>query len=518
MGFSRVVFGGIDLCHSRDGYSHAMGSNEHDAGPRLGGTGMRVKTNAGRDAETTPDFFNAISSFGVQATAASRAGVAVINPAADAAVIEGVEFQTLEKIDLERPGVHPFETLHARLPPDTPAVRVANLSAMQRELRRANGRLRRVVELSEEALECNDGLFGRKGKTANFRHKRRMDKIERHLDTKLKDMSEIVRMFSSRAFLHMPPSDREWTDEEIEQAGKTYYSAYLDNARAVLALVEQAQERVAAAIEEEDEAPDFERLFGQWQRDAVPGRALAWRHRHPLDDATLAETVRQQFDRCERAFLGVMEQRDTSHARKVRDEVSLEPVRGRLQILFMEGNAQDLAKTRDQLAGLRDPEATQLIHLAEGYLAELKEEPEAAFAAYGKLIDDVRQGLAQGDAEHPNPCLEDALRRMVFIALSREWHDRALLILETLAGLSPAYEPQFAELLRLSGHVEAAANVYTDYLRKAPGDHVAMLRLGKLYQAMGAVDAAKTAFSYVLENDPRNQAALSLLRQIETAA
>ena len=35
-------------------------------------------------------------------------------------------------------------------------------------------------------------------------------------------------MFSARAFLHMPPSDREWTDDEIEQAGKTYYTAYRD--------------------------------------------------------------------------------------------------------------------------------------------------------------------------------------------------------------------------------------------------------------------------------------------------
>ena len=101
---------------------------------------------------------------------------------------------------------------------------------MRRELAQAHKRLREIIKLANEALACNDGLFGRGGKPADFRHKRRMDKIEHRLDTRLSGFSEIVRMFSAQAFLHMPPSDREWTDDEIEQAGKTYYTAYLDNA------------------------------------------------------------------------------------------------------------------------------------------------------------------------------------------------------------------------------------------------------------------------------------------------
>lgn len=84
--------------------------------------------------------------------------------------------------------------------------------------------------------------------------------------------------------------------------------------------------------------------------------------------------------------------------------------------------------------------------------------------------------------------------------------------------MSPAYEPQFAELLRLSGNTDAAITVYSDYLSKAPGDHVAMLRLGKLYRTIGAVDAARTAFTYILEHDPENKAAQTLLEEIDTAA
>ncbi len=518
MGFSRVIFGGIDLCHSGDGYSHAQGSNERDAGPRLGGTGMRVKTNAGTDAETTPDFFNAIRAFGTQVLAARRSGLEVVNPAPDAAVIDGVDFRTLDQLHLQDAESDPFDVLHSCLPADSRELRIANLCEIQRELARANGRLRKVAKLAEEALECNAGLFGRDGKTADFRHKKRMDRIERQLDSRLEDLSEIVRMFSSRAFLHMPPSDREWTDEEIEHAGKTYYTAYRDNAREVLRLVEQAQEHVQSAFMEENKAPEFDRLLQYWESDQIPGRALVWSHRHPKGLKGLAPELRGQFDRLVKSFNDILQQRDTLHARKVRAEISLAPVRGRLQALFKERNEPQLLNAMSQLRELHNPEAQQLLHLADGYLAELQDRDEAAFDCYSQVIDDIRGQLCGGTEEQAQAWLEDALRRMVYIAMSKEWHTQALLVLETLAELAPAYEPQYAELLRLSGNLPAAAAIYTNYLSKAPDDHVAMLRLGKVYQAMGAEDAAKTAFCYVLEKDPDNRAAQSLLQQAGTAA
>ncbi len=518
MGFTRIVFGGIDLCHSAEGFSHAKGSNEYDAGPRLGGAGMRVKTNGGASAETTPDFFNAIKSFGAQATAARQAGIRAINTASGSAVIEGVEYLPLDDIDIEPAAGDPFELLHAQLPLDSTALRVRNLSAMQKELSRCNGRLRKVVELADEALNCNDGLFGRNGKVADFKFKKRMDKVERQLDSKLKDVSTIVKMFSARAFLHMPPSDREWTDEEIEQAGKTYYTAYRDNARDVLKLVEEAQQRMRTALLEEDAAPDFVQLLAQWEKDGIPGRAQAWRYRHSETAALMPEEIRTRFAQMDRAFEQIIAARETSHLEKVRAEAKLGPVRSKLQLLFKEQNSDELANTLEQLLRQEGSEARQLEQLARGYLTELRGDPAAAFDQYANLIELVQKDLNDGASEDPNPRLEDGLRRMVVIAMAEEWFEQALLILETLAGLAPTYEPQYAELLRLSGKPEAAADVYTNYLSKAPQDSAVMLRLGKLYQSMGVTDAAKTAFNYVLQNEPENRTAQALLQQVETAA
>ncbi len=518
MGFERVIFGGIDLCHSSDGYSHAKGSNEYDAGPRFAGNEIRVPTNSGRSAETPPDFYTAIRSFGGQIAPAVEQGMIVLNPAANAAAIDGVTFAPLDTIELDTLQTDPFETLHARLPADTAALRRGNIAVMQRELARVNGRLRKVDQLAREALDCNDGLFGRNGKRADFKYKKRMDKIERQLDNKLKDVSQIVRMFSARAFLSMPPSDREWSDDEIEQAGKTYYTAYRENTRLLLDLVERAQTRLKSAIEEESDDPDFDRLLQQWDSDKVPGRAQAWRHRHPTVAARLPDDVVARFDQCDRAFEQLLQARDTDHARKARQDVSLAPVAGRLQLLFKQKKQAELSDVITLLQGLSGTEAAQLAQLGLGYLGELQGDEGAAFDHYAELIELVREDLNTEAQHSSNRRLEDALGRMAVIALSQQQHEQALLIMETLAGLAPAHQPQYAELLRLTGDTDAAIDIYTNYLNSAPGDLVSMLRLGRLYQSIGAKEAAKTAFDYVLQQEPDNTTAKSLLKQLDSAA
>lgn len=518
MGFRQIIFGGIDLCHSSEGFTHARGSNEHDAGPRLGGNDMRVPTNSGRYAETSPDFFNAITSFSTQVQQARTRGIQVVNPAPGAAVIEGADYQAIETIRFEATDDDPFVTIHALLPLDSAENRMASYTTMEKELTRAYGRLRQVIKLSEEALECNDGLFGRNGKTADFKYKKRMDKIERQLDNKLKDVSQIVRTFSARAFLHMPPSDREWTDEELEQAGKTYYGAYRGNAKLLMSLIDEARERLASAREEEQAQPDFRRMLAQWDKDGTPGRAAVWTFRHAEAAQKIPDTVRHQLAQRQKRFDELLRSRDTGHARKVREQAQLGPVRAKLQTLFKQREDDELRNVVQQIRKLEGRDAAELTQLGLGYQAERAGRTEEAFAHYAQLIDLVRETVADAPSDDANARLEDALGRMIAIAMDAEQYDRALLILETLAELAPSYRPQLAELLRLNGDIEGAIAIYNSYLGQAPGDLVCMLRLGKLYQSIGSKEAAKTAYDYVLQQEPENQAARALLDQLETAA
>ena len=140
--------------------------------------------------------------------------------------------------------------------------------------------------------------------------------------------------------------------------------------------------------------------------------------------------------------------------------------------------------------------------LSRGYLAELHGNENPALKAYQELVSE----------DTDVSVLEDALKRIAFICIDNRDLNNAVAALECLAQLSPSYAPQYAEILRLNGDAEAAASVYSEYLQKVPDDLGTMLKLGKLYKNMHASDAARMAFSYVLERDPGNGAAKALLQ------
>ena len=70
-----------------------------------------------------------------------------------------------------------------------------------------------------------------------------------------------------------------------------------------------------------------------------------------------------------------------------------------------------------------------------------------------------------------------------------------------MAGANPAAEESVA--------------TNTAILSQAPSDLPALNRLGRAHEALGSVDAARDAFTRVLELDPANQIASRRLRQLE---
>ena len=521
MGFAQVILGGVDLCYSREGHTHASGSNERNAGPMLGNVGIQVETNGGWMADTRHSFASAVEIMGGQAESALEQDCRIINPAEAAAKIPNVEHIRLDDIAL--PGEHfaAAELLQQHVPESTPEHRLAHYKAMLKAIARANGRLRAIIKLSDEALECNDGLFGRNGKTADFKYKKRMDKIEKKLDREYKDISPLVKNFASRAFLRLtrPDRDRDWTDEEIEKWGRAYYQIYKDAARNLIELLDTARERVQARIDEEQSPPNIAGLTAQWDKDRTPGRAKVWQLQHPEQAAQLDEfnraALQAQLDR----FQQVLDETDTEQAKWCSDNYTLGPVRSKLQILFVQQDLEELQRTAGELAKLDSEQAGVLLALANGYLCELQGDKDGAMAHYQVLLDHFAAQMESNGGELPrSPELEDALRRLSGLALERQDTDNALMMMQVLTSLSPAYSPQYAELLRLTGDYQGAVDVYTGYLELAPNDYGAMLKLGKIFQTAGSAESASWAYNYVLEKDPGNQAAQTLLSDLAASA
>lgn len=505
MGFSQVLLAGVDLCHSKEGYTHARGSDEHTIGPQLGKMGIRVETNGGWQAETSPDFATAIRMLELQAKQALEKGCAVINTAAGAAKIQNIKYVHPERIAMVPFKEPPEETIARVIPPDGREERTVHYRKMQDELQRAKGAFRKIRKLAKEALKSTDRLRSSGAPDADLGQYHRMNKIEKTLNRKYKNFVLLVKQFGVRNFLRIiRPGEENVYIEDTNRAKRLaiYYQTYVDSTGKIIDLIENAEKRLQARLEEEKDAPDIDLLIKQWQEDRQPGRYLVWKQRNPgagkkarLCHGTALNNIAGEFKK-------IMEEKETEHMRLMRKNINLSGVRAKALTLFQRREINELERLTEALVQHPDPKAERLLHLTRGYLAELQEKMEEALEAYNNLL-----------SEGGDPALlEDGLKRIAVICIDKRDTENAVAALECLTHLSATYTPQYAEILRLTGNREAAADVYNDYLVKVPDDLGAMLKLGYLYRDMHADEAARMAFNYVLERDPDNGAAKAMLQ------
>jgi tetratricopeptide (TPR) repeat protein len=501
MGFSQILLAGFDLCFTKDGFSHAQGSRERDAGPRIEELFPTVENYAGEIVPTTQAYFAAMTDLEAQAKTAAQDGCQILNIAEEAARIEGVAYCPLEKVLISPCEENPGIIIHRILPDDDISQHRKYTAAMLQELRVTETTLVKMQNLSRKALECNEGLFGRKGKKADYKYKLRMDKIEKRLNDEFSDLVYLVKKFGIRWFLKTtrPDSDVEWTDDEIEEVGRLYYEAYLSSCRDLVRMVKAAQKKLELRQKELEAVPDLECLEAFWKQESQLGRAQLM-----LDAMSVAYSP-ETIDRL-KGLAGHFWEQVASRKALIREGCfHAVDVKSKALLYFRKGDLTELETLRKSIVDhFSDIErARQLQILIEGLIAELNEQPDIALQAYHELV-----GVEMG------ALTEEALKRVATLSLKVQDSDNALLALECLAHISPAHQLNYASMLRLVGRLQDAAGVYGDYLTKMPDDATAMLTLGQLYMEMKALDAARTAFGYVLEVDPENSAAQTLLEQL----
>ena len=503
MGFSQLILAGVDLCFSREGFTHASGSNERQAGPQLGRTGMQVETNGGWPAETDHDLFSAIHQLVQQAREAARRGCRIVNPAPGAVRIEGIRFCPAAELEIEPLAEPPGTILDHAVPEETAESRIAYYREVLDELADIGRRLRQIEKLALEGLKANAGLFGRDGKKADFRCKGKMDRIEKKLK-KDAELSLLVKRIGIRHFLGLTrvDSEREWSDEEIERTGRHYYGAYRVSSASLLKMVEAAEQRLQVRLEEEKSSPDFSRLASQWRQDGQPGRVGLWSHRHPQADTGLAPEVRVEMAALQAEFQKVLERRETAHLQRSKAYAGLGGVLAKARNFFQRRNKEGLHALQKGLQAHPNPQAEHYRELVAGYLAELDGNSSEALAAYRKIVE---ASFA--------PLMEDVLRRVASVSLAKGDAADALLALNCLAAVSPGYLLQYADLLRLTGDHRRALDTYADYLDKVPQDLSAMMKLGLFYRELGIREGVELMFNQIITLDPTNQAAERLLQE-----
>lgn len=504
MGFSRIILAGIDLCFGADGYTHAKGSNERSAGPRFTLTTMRAKTNGGWYANTTADLANAIASMGAQAQEAKRCGTEVINPSPNSAKIANVEYRPLGEIDLSLSNSYTGITRTASMRKPGIAQKLMHYQSLEAELRKAHYHVAAIKSLSEEALSCNDRMYSADGLSiADRAAKRRMDRIEKELNGKHSRFSRLTKTLGIRDFIKLAkPFDLDEMDaKDARSTGEAYYTAYRAGAERLLKLLTSAINRIDCRREEDKESPDLKQMFKQWEEDRHLRRALLWQAQHPEAAKHLTAEDREGLDALAQRYENELNRTDTSHLSHVQRNSTLTAARHRARSLLKNQQLDELSKLAVALA---DHPAKEESHpyrlLVDGYMAELNNASQAALDAYVSIID-----------LRVEPLLEDTLLRVAYISLERGDAQNALAALECLAQLSPIFQPQYAELLKVTGQTLAAIDVYSGFLARFPDNLFVQLRLARLYHDSGIHDSARMLLRHILENHPNNEAARQLL-------
>ncbi len=499
MGFEQVLLMGVDLCFDANGATHAAGSNEQKMGPKLDQT-LVVETNCGGLAETSPDYYSAISYLSRQAQIARERGCRLINPASGAAKIAHVDFFP---VFINSMDANPVERALTALPPENALSRQQDSLKVLEELQKVRSKLNEIVKLSRAALQHNKKLFLPKNQI-NSHAKMKMDNIEKRLNNEFQDMARLIKVYGIQDFLKTTRVD-EWSTldgAEIEQTGELYYQAYKESAESLLDLLNKAIKRVQSRYEEDAATPDVNEIIEQYKEDQQSFRVAVLKYRNPYLEDRISP---QEWFRVQ----SLMEKANVSFSDRLNNPENnqlvlrdLSGVRAKALNLFKSQDNQGLERLRSGLITHPDHQvAGDLLSLVNGYLGEVAGDREAALSFYQNLI-----------GEEFTPLAEEALRRVAVISLDQQQIDMALLALECLSNASLNYKPKYADLLAALDQRQLAADVFTDYLEKTPSDLNVLLKLGINYQKMGEANAADTVFGLILEQDPENASARELLQ------
>lgn len=504
MGFKRIILAGVDLCFTRDGYTHANGSDEHIAGPRFNLTSLQVETNGEFMAPTSCDLVAAIDTLGAQAKTITESGCQIINPSANSAKVNHVTYLPLSEIALDDAPVDVPRLITEQIIPLT--LRYDNHQATIDELKRAEFQIRAILRLAKNAITLNKGMYSPHGTIDNYKDKRELDKIEKKLNREHRQYSKLVKQFGIRSFIKIikPFTDEDWTAEEVRDMGGAYYEAYREGAIKMLKLIEEAIERTQIRQQEASDQPDFSLLFNQWRKDRSFGRAIRWQQNHP--DVEIPASVQTEFNELARLFAVVLDNKNTAHMARAKSYTSFSMLKKRAVLLFKHQKNQELQDLLSSLDKHEDQAATApYVHLINAYLSELEGDTDAAMIAYHKIID-----------LEDSPLLEEALLRIAGISINTNDvnNDNTYLSLQCLSQLNPVYLPFYAEIVRLRGDTFAAIDTYNRYISRFPEDVLAQMKLATLYMENKIYDAAGLMLDYILAKSPDLKAAVDLKKQL----
>lgn len=507
-GCKRVLLAGVDLCFSKEGITHTVGTDEAAIGPDYNNTSsLELETYGGDKRTSDPDFYIALRSLENQAKAINEQDKEVINLSLGAAKAEGIRYMQPDEINLDPEPFDPIAIALHHIPEFTKERETVIQKDAITELEKAIHQIKIIKKQATKALKINQEMYSADGKIEKLKDKRALDEIEKRLSKQYRTFSNLVKNFSVLSFIRITSphdSSDSWDAEKAKKVGKIYYESYLYGAGKLLILLDEAVARIRNRLEELQEKPnDVRSIIEQWKKDKSYNRASIWLDRHP--DFDLSQELRLEFDQLDSEFRNILNSTNTNFKKNLEQRSSLGLLKTKAVILFRHNKKSELVNL---LRGLELHHATEeeknpYTQLICAYIAELDNQFDEAISYYDAIINDESQLL-----------LEDALQRIAAISIKQRDHSNALLAFKCLSQISPMYLPFFAESSRLTGNIVEAIDSYNEYIEFFPDDVVTQLKLANLYIGIKVYEAAEMMLDHILAVNPDVHAAIQLKRQV----
>jgi len=499
-GVAQILLGGVDFCFSQTGYTHASGSAEHALGPRPIYGNNRVMTNSGKVADTDQAFMDSAKNMARQATNAQERGCLFINPAAGAMRLPHVEHLPLDIIEIEPLDRPARETIADSLSANNTSTLNQLCQENLDEVDRILGELRDIKTHSIKALKYNRTLDNEDEKTVAH-NTVKLDRIEKQFKTKYAETSTFMNHFGIRRLIPIIRHS-ELHKEDRKGNNQLYFQAMADTATDLIEILQRARQRILCRREEETAQPNMQQLFKQWREDKQAGRAIQWARYHADIVKKLSAPLQLELQAFQGEYDDYVEKLGQLYLDSIKQGVDLDGLNARAREYFQCQDADGLQRLLNGLSEHRDQEQAQLyIPLVKGYLAELRDNPEAAIKAY----EEISEG----------PAHIDAFIRLFELHTKASDLSSAIKVMKELSQISSSYSPMYADLLQATGDIDAAVNTYTEYLLENPDDLNSMMKLGKIFHEYNETDGVEWTMNYILDKDPNNETAKAMLRSLQ---
>lgn len=574
----QILFG-VDLCFSPDGYTHASGSNEHNYGPDVNTMGKTVSTNNGEKAETTPAYYEAISSIENLAKLAIESGGKLINPSPNSAAMLDVQHTLISDISIPKEHVSIIKFLTEQQDKNSqPEYKLTHYKNILRELNEAQLKIKQIKKIASKGLEYNKIFFTGNDPSKNYNFKLKMDKLEKELSHKeLLEFSTLSKKFGMREFLYFikPDKNIEWTNKEIEQSGNTYYKALKFGAIEFSKHIFSAINRTEIRMLEEGELNVDEQIIN--------------RHLCSFKESSLLDNIGNK----QNIITNIKIITNNYFNNNLPGETKKEKIRKISFFLVMFQNGVNLQPRRLKIFKTKNPtlfnipDSTKLLNLDDSdpipdiFGKTVKDIKQAHIKIYQSwlshtlpdksTIDTIRfEGLEAKlynlfilkdinsikkiiesfqlmDQSVPNKeaffhlaqgykyelenrtdeaieeyglsnspkTTESALKRLAMITLDRQEFNSTHEVLQILSEISPEYLPQLAELYLITKNYKDALDTFTAYLDYNSSDITILLKVGLLYESQDIIDGAEFIYNHILELEPDNQVAKKHLKELK---